>query len=530
MLFALHNSTACPIEYTMNKSTTVKPCSERSPSIAKNTAIITTVSCLERALGFLYRIVLARLLGAEGLGLYQIALSHNLLFQTSAGGGIPVTLSRTVSRLNASGKSEWNGSALLASLLLGWAVAVPVTLALLPFAGEIPFFQEDASILKILILSLCATSAYAAIKGYLWGNKEFFLSSLLETAEQIFTVSLGVLFLSNAQALSPTQGAERTAWAHTLACVLSFIIALVVVLKRRLKYRSPRPFLKPMLRSATPITAVRVAATATGAAVAVLFPIALEGAGLSASMAVQAFGVVSGMVMPLLCAPLTIIGSLAIVLVPELAEAAAKRDGRRLRRNAEKALLFSIAIPCLLIPLFHSVGSAVGQLAYQNALAGEMISRCAFLLLPLSLNAILMSILNSLGYERKTLLLSLFGSAVFILGVLLLPRFVGVYAFPVALFLQLGLELVTGFLILKTRCAVSRQFTKYALIFIASTIPFCLLGRWLLRLFSQFFGEWLAPILAGILLLAIIALCYCAAKALFRIKKGKTHKKPLSHP
>ena len=502
----------------------------RSPSLLKNTAIITTVSCLERALGFLYRIVLARLLGAEGLGLYQIALSHNLLFQTSAGGGIPVTLSRTVSRLNANKKSERHGSALLAALLLGGAVSLPVTLVLLPLAGEIPFFQEDASILKILILSLCATSAYAAIKGYLWGNKEFFLSSLLETAEQIFTVSLGVLFLSNAQALSPTQGAERTAWAHTLACVLSFIIALAVVLKRRLKYTSPRPFLKPILKSAAPITAVRVAATATGAAVAVIFPIALAGVGLSSSMAVQAFGVVTGMVMPLLCAPLTIIGSLAIVLVPELAEAAAKGDKRKMQRNTEKSLLFAIAVPCLLIPFFHAIGGSMGLLAYQNALAGEMISRCAFLLLPLSLNAILTSILNSLGFERKTLLLSLLGSAIFVLGVLLLPRFVGVYAFPIALFLQLGLELVLGFLILKTRCVLSRRFTKYALAYTAGTIPLCALGRWLLRLFSRFFGEWLSPIFAGITLALSIALCYCAAKALFFTKKGNSVKKYLPHP
>ena len=46
----------------------------------KTTALVTFFSVAERALGFLYRIVLARLLGAEGLGLYQIALSHFTFF------------------------------------------------------------------------------------------------------------------------------------------------------------------------------------------------------------------------------------------------------------------------------------------------------------------------------------------------------------------------------------------------------------------------------------------------------------------
>ena len=47
-------------------------------SLYKNTAFVTALSVAERALGFLYRIALARLIGAEGVGVYQIALSHFL--------------------------------------------------------------------------------------------------------------------------------------------------------------------------------------------------------------------------------------------------------------------------------------------------------------------------------------------------------------------------------------------------------------------------------------------------------------------
>jgi stage V sporulation protein B len=95
------------------------------PSIFKNTAVITAIACFERALGFLYRILLARLLGAEGMGIYQIALSHFFLFQTAAGGGIPVSLSRTVSRLNAENQSRRTGGALLAALILAGGISLP---------------------------------------------------------------------------------------------------------------------------------------------------------------------------------------------------------------------------------------------------------------------------------------------------------------------------------------------------------------------------------------------------------------------
>ena len=71
----------------------------------QNTAItataVTALSVAERGLGFLYRIVLSRLIGAEGLGLYQVALSLFGLFLTIGTGGIPITVSRMISKSKA---------------------------------------------------------------------------------------------------------------------------------------------------------------------------------------------------------------------------------------------------------------------------------------------------------------------------------------------------------------------------------------------------------------------------------------------
>ncbi|MBQ2702023.1 MAG: oligosaccharide flippase family protein, partial [Clostridia bacterium] len=47
-----------------------------------NASIVTVFSTMERGLGFLYRVVLSRLIGAEGLGLYQISLSLFAFFLT----------------------------------------------------------------------------------------------------------------------------------------------------------------------------------------------------------------------------------------------------------------------------------------------------------------------------------------------------------------------------------------------------------------------------------------------------------------
>ncbi len=490
------------------------------PSVVKNTAFITFVACFERGLGFLYRIVLARLLGAEGIGIYQIALSHSVLFQTVAGGGIPVTLSRTVSALHAAGKGSKSGGALSAALLLGVLISLPIVLFLLPLADKISLFSTDAPVLKILILSLVFSAAYVVIKGYLWGNKQFVAPALFEMAEQICTVTLGVAFLSSAQGLSAMDGACRAAWAHTLSCVLSLLIAILFLAAKKTKLRSPQPFFLPLCKSAAPITAVRTGATVVNAAVAVLLPYALTRSGYTQSAALQAFGVMSGMVFPLLFMPLTVIGSLATVLVPELAEDYQKRNFLRLRVNVERGLLFSLGVACFLIPFFSALGEPLGALAYQSDLAGVALSKSAVLLLPLSVSAILMSILNSLGQEKQTFVFSMVGSAATLFCVLFLPAVVGIYAYPIGLGAQFSLQTVCSLSALNKRCPLSKPFYTKAALCIGLALPLCLVGRFFLQFCSIFFGKWLSLICAAALLFTLSALLYRAYRLLTAKKKG----------
>ena len=477
------------------------------PSIAKNTTIITTLACLERTLGFLYRIVLARLLGAEGVGVYQIALSHFFLFQTAAGGGIPVTLSRTISRLRAEKQEKKSIGALLAALLLGACVSIPLTLIFLPLAKHIPFFSADAEPFKVLLLPLSATAAYIAIKGYLWGNKQFLAPALFEMTEEILTVIIGVALLSGGD-FSPTDGAIRAAWAHSIAAILVAAIALIFLLKSKPKYSSPTPFVRPLLAAATPITAVRSGATIVSAAVAVLLPSALIRSGMSESAALQAFGVATGMVLPLLAAPLTVIGSLAIVLVPELAEDFQKKNLTRLSKNIERGILFAVAIACLIIPFFATIGKPLATLLYQNELAGEMLSRCAILLLPMSANAILLSMLNSLGLEKQTFTFSLVGSASFLLCIASLPSAIGIYAFPVGMIVQFVLESVCAFSLLKKKCPLSKSFAAKCGLCLFFTLPVTCIGSVIQKGFALFLGQWLAPLTAMVVLLLVSACIY----------------------
>ena len=143
-------------------------------AVVTNATAVTALSTAERGLGFLYRIALSRLIGAEGMGLYQVALSLFALFLTIGTGGIPITVSRMISKSKAERRPEDEASSVSAGIALSLILTLPVCLFLLFFGHKLPFLFSDKRafrVFRILLFGLCFSSIYAVFRGYFWGNK-----------------------------------------------------------------------------------------------------------------------------------------------------------------------------------------------------------------------------------------------------------------------------------------------------------------------------------------------------------------------
>ncbi len=466
----------------------------------QTTALVTLFSVAERALGFLYRVVLARLLGAQGLGVYQIALSHFALFRTLGGGGLPVAASRLTAKARAEGKG--NGNAFGGAAILSLAITLPITLiaCLLP---------HTPSALKILLVGLSFTCVYAVVKGFFWGQNKFLAPSALEMGEEIVTVVAGVLLLRTF-GQGGENGANLAALACVVACVLSCLVSLALTMtlpKADRKIRLSLPLLKEVAASALPVTGMRAGGTLLSSAVAVLFPAMLIKSGLTQNQATAAFGVATGMALPLLSMPLTLVGSFALVLMPKLAEDYYQGNRDRLYRNIERGLSCALLVACALLPFFAVLGENLGLLTYDNLLAGQILEKSCFLLLPMSFTVIATTALNSMGFEKKTLLFFLFGGAGMLLCVLILPRFLGVYAFSVGLCVQYLISGALSAWALFRRRKPSKFFLRKALLALLFILPVLFLGEGCLTLFSRFFGVgWNMALTAGIMATATVAL------------------------
>lgn len=478
-------------------------------NIYRTAAVVTGLSIAERALGFLYRIVLSRLIGAEGLGLYQVALSVFSVFITLGTGGIPITVSRLISKNKAGGSAKGESGAVTAGLLGSLALTLPVCLIFVLFGSKFTFLFSDErclSLFSILLIGLVFSSVYAVVRGSFWGNKQFLVPSILELVEESVMVIAGVLLLRGVSDVF--EGARLACIAVIISYFVSFSSSAICFFARGGRLSSPRGQLKPLFSSAMPITAVRAGGSLVGSAVAVLLPAMLIRAGATRTQALQLFGVVSGMAIPILSIPSTIIGSISLVLVPELSEDFYRKRFKHMAKNIERGLSTTVLIACTLIPLFFVLGDDVGRVLYSDASAGEMIRKCCFILLPMSLTMISTGILNSLNFEKQTLVFYFIGAALMLGAVLLLPKYIGVYAYPVGLALSYLVCSVCNLIFLCKKCPLPSSLLKKSLIVCALMLPISLIGQFICVALKKYLSALGAMGLTALAMLAITFVLY----------------------
>ncbi len=472
--------------------------------IVKTMMTVTAFSCVERLLGFIYRIFLSRYLGAEGLGLYQVSISVVGLIMTLTSSGIPITVSRIMIKHKAQGVEDSGFKTVTAGMLSSLVLSLPIVLIIYLFPSVFSFiFTDDRcyALLKIMLPGVVITSVYAVIRGYFWGEKKFLSYSLIEFLEEAVMLVAGVfLILKATDNYSKIEGAAN---AVLISYIFSFATASLLYFLRGGKIKNPKGEFKPLISSSAPITLMRTSNSLINTLIAIILPLRLVLSGMTESGALASFGELSGMSIPLINMPSTIIGSIALVLVPELSDNFYRHSDVSLKNNVEKAIKSSVFISCMIIPIFLAVGRELGMLVYHNETAGTYVQKSAFIMLPMSVTMITTSMLNSLNLERKTLFYYLIGACFLLLSIYFLPKFIGVYSLIIGLFLSYLTTSIFNLILIKKTCNKKPKLTLFLIASALIIIP------------SGLLGYLLKGVLLPFLPLGIIVLICAIASSLF---------------
>ena len=382
--------------------------------------------------------------------------------------------------------------------------------------------RDCVNIFLWLLPGLILTSIYAIMRGSFWGNKQFLPYSVIELAENAVMVVCGCVLISFAH--TAKDGAMFAIIAVLISYVFSFAVSMGWYLIKGGKLVNPKPQLKPLIKASLPITAMRTSTSLLNSCVAMFLPALLSKAcGYSGSEALALYGTVIGMSVPMLMIPNSLIGSIAVVVAPEMSENFYAKRTELLKRDVERTIKASVLIACVLIPVMFTLGNDIGVLFYASELSGAVIKRFAFMMLPMCISMITTTILNSMNFEVKTLIYFFIG-AIAMIGIIFgFTHLLGINAYMVGLTTSFIITAALNLRLLKKHCEGINYYG-----FLLRSIILCAVSCVFGHLFCNLFKNLVAPIwrivicggaVAAFVLVAFYAMEMLSARPLKKLFK-----------
>ena len=374
----------------------------------KQTVFLTAVNAVVRALGLLMRIWMSRLVGAEVMGVMELAQSVHMTAIAPLTSGLPVA----VTRLTAKAASGDKDNALASGLLLVRRVSfflVPVLWFLSPAIAR---WMGDVRVLPSLwftapcILILGYSAAY---NGYCYGMEKSHLPALSELIEQAVRLGLTVLLLAQLRFLTPAWQAAVPVSATMMAEIIGLWFVICKACAPRKEAQPCAACTKAIVHLAAPATLTRLFQTLLRSLTAILIPIRLQKSGLPAAEATAQLGMLNGMVMPILMMPGVFTSALSMVLIPRIAKAEEKPS--ELGRLFRLSLFSTLPLAGLCAVLVYFSSPVLAQSIYRQAELTPLFRRSAWQILLFPVNHLLGSTLSALGQQRRSFYVSVICSS-----------------------------------------------------------------------------------------------------------------------
>ena len=407
-------------------------------SYLKNAALMTGADVLLRLAGMGLRIYLANALGGEGMGLYQLVLAVYALFVTLATAGVSVAATRLMAEELSRGRAEARG--MLARLLAaGLGLGAFAMVAQFGLAGLAAAWwlgdARAAGALRAAAFGMPWMAVSAVLRGFFIARRRVEPNVLSQLAEQ--TVRIGVVYVVLEQGILRGWDNGRKCTAVLAATALSEAVSACMMLlfyhreARRCfageKARRPRDPARRLWDILWPVEGGRVLASALHTAENMLVPaclaVYLTGAGGRAA-ALERYGVLKGMALPLLTFPFGLLGSLAVLLMPEITQAHVLGQTARLNALLDRMLRLTGFFSALAAALFWCWGPDAAGLLYGSAEAGFYLQVLAPVLPLLYLESIVDGAMKGVGEQKAAFRYSVWDAVLRLAGVaVLLPRY-----------------------------------------------------------------------------------------------------------
>ena len=402
-------------------------------SFLKGTLILTVASFVVKVIGSLNWIFVSRILGGEGIGLYQMAFPIYFFAMSISQAGVPVAISIITAERVA--LKDVFGARRVFRISMTLMVFTGLLFSLLTYFGagwliEWQFIRDPRAYMAVVALSptIFFVTLLASSRGYLQGWQRMTPTAVSQIVEQIFRVLTMVLFAS----LLLPMGLDYAAAGASLGAFAGAIGGLLVLVYYHWKLdkdiereygpnlapppgEAPAPLgaiVRRIFSLALPVSAASIMLPIVSNLDLLIVPQRLEVAGYTVPQATELFGYLTGMAVPLVNLATILTASLAVSIVPAISEARALKDTQRVYNQTAAAVRISnfVCFPAFVVVFV--LATPISTLIYNAPGAGPAVLVSSFSIVLLGLHQVSTAVLQGLGHPKIPMINMILAAAV----------------------------------------------------------------------------------------------------------------------
>ena len=389
--------------------------------------MLTGVNLLLRFVGTSFQVFLSSRIGAAGIGLLQLVMSVGSLTMVAGIGGIrTATMYLTAEELGRKKPQNvvWvlSGCFLYSICFSGCVAALLYHFA--PWIASVWIGDpRTVEALRLFAAFLPITCLCGVMTGYFTAANRIGTLAAVEVAEQLCSMALTLGALTLFAGHDPVRSCMCVIMGSSLGSVLTLVCLIALRMREHTPTGQRIPVRSRLLQTALPLAVADDLKTGINTVENLMVPKRLSlNAAVSSPLA--AFGMVSGMVFPVIMFPAAILFALTELLIPELARCAAAGSEKRIHYLVRKALRVALVYGIAISGLLFLLSDTLCLTLYQNLDAAAYMRAYALLIPMLYCDIITDAMTKGLGQQKICVRYNIFTSFLDVVFLyLLLPRY-----------------------------------------------------------------------------------------------------------
>lgn len=351
---------------------------QKSKLFLINGTILTSTALLMKFAALIFNIYISNQIGSEAVGIFSLVMAVYLFFITVATSGLNIAVTVIVSEKFALNKNKQAIKAIRTCIFFSLILGITAGGLILLFSDFItnkclhnmvsskPLFYIAIG-LPFIAMSSCINSYFTSIrKAY----KNAITQVFEFTIKMIATIILLKINIAN--------GVEAICISLILAdvisevCSFTLILILYIIDIKLKKLEEVRSFGQRLniLKIAFPVAITSYIRSGLSTLKQLIIPTRLEKSGISCSNALSQYGMINGMVLPVITFPTVLTDSYSMLLIPEFSTYVAQKNYKAINFIANKIFKITCSFSMCICSIFFIFSNELGMAIYNNVEIG----------------------------------------------------------------------------------------------------------------------------------------------------------------